>query len=77
MYGSPNVVGTGKRCREHRLRGNGVQATTCHRSGETVYGSPDVAGAGKRCREHHLRGHDGVEVTTCRRHGEYREHRSL
>ena len=30
------VVGAGKRCRVHRLRGTGVQVTKCRRHGETV-----------------------------------------
>ena len=34
VYGSPNVVGAGKRCREHRLRGNGAQVTICRRRRE-------------------------------------------
>ena len=36
VYRLPDVAGAGKRCREHRLRGNGVWVTKYRRRGETV-----------------------------------------
>ena len=42
VYGSLDVTGAAKWCREHRFRGNGVQATICCGCEKMVQGAPFV-----------------------------------
>ena len=54
VYGSPDVAGAGKQCREHRFRGNGAQVTICRGCGETAYRLPYVIGTGNSVEGHRL-----------------------